>query len=50
MKDKTVYKNGTVQFSMFILVKNLFGSGTGGLPGPPWGTFWFLQMFGHISK
>ena len=35
---------------MFILVSMLFGLVTGELEGLIWGTFWYLQLFGHISK
>ena len=41
MKDKKVYINSIVQFRMFILVSMPLGLVTGGLSGPPWGTFWF---------
>ena len=41
MKGKIVYKNGTVQFPMFILVSMLFGLVTGELEGVLWGTFHF---------
>ena len=41
---KIVYINRIVQFLMFILVSMLFGYAIGGLLGPPWGTFWYLQI------
>ena len=41
---KKVYNNITVQLPMFILVSLPLGLVTGGLLGPPWSTFWFLQI------